>query len=92
VGFPTNGRIGGVRPGKQGGVHGWTRSQTLAWQAVYPPCTPNWRFGRFYRFCRFVKSISYMCSTSTQGSNPTLSASHNRLKIINITSKREKLS
>src|ERR1035441_8651987 len=42
---------------------------------MYPPCTSNWRFDCFYGFYRFVESISYVRSTNTHGSNPTLSAS-----------------
>lgn len=41
---------------------------------VYPPCTSKWRFERFWRFCRFVESASYVLSVPIQGSNPAVSA------------------
>ena len=40
-----------------------------------PPCTSNWRFDRFYRFSRFVGSITYVMSILLDGSNPTRSTS-----------------
>ena len=47
------------------------RGDNLA--AVYPPCTSNWRFGPFERFCRFAESISYVLSKGGQSSTPPAS-------------------
>jgi serine/threonine protein kinase len=41
-----------------------------AQQSVYPPRTSNWRFDRFWRFCGFVDSISYVLSARVQGRTP----------------------
>ena len=49
-----------MAPGELGLVNLCSVAIDIAGDAVYPPCTSDWRFGRFYRFWRFVESISYV--------------------------------